>query len=81
VVSQEYVDYDIVDLKWSNKMPSVFSCVGADGHTELKSMESTNEVGYAPKWYKPPVAARFSSDGSIAAFRENAGHHVTLLTS
>lgn len=75
------MDYDIVDLKWSNKMPSVYSCVGADGHTDVKSMESSNEVGYAPKWYKPPVAARFGTDGSIATFRENEGNNVTLLGS
>ncbi len=37
-------------------------------------MEGANEIGYAPRWYKPPVAARFSPDGTLACFRENTGN-------
>lgn len=29
--------------------------------------------GYAPKWLKPPVGARFSADGKLIAFKENNG--------
>jgi hypothetical protein len=52
-----------VDLKWSNKVPSVYTCVGNDGYTEIKTMDVGNELGYAPKWYKPPVGACFALDG------------------
>jgi hypothetical protein len=71
-VSQQYLDYDIVDLKWSNKVPSIYTCVASDGRTQVKSMEGgPNDLTYAPKWYKPPVAAHFSPDGTLVSFREN----------
>jgi hypothetical protein len=44
---------------------------GADGHTEIKSLDM--KKGYAPKWLKPPVGARFSADGKLVAFKENNG--------
>ena len=65
------MDFDIIDLKWSNKSPSIYAVTGADGHTEVKSLDM--KKGYAPKWLKPPVGARFSADGKLIAFKENNG--------
>lgn len=69
-----------MDLKWSNKVSGVYACTGQDSHTDIRSLEGTNE-GYAPKWYKPPVGANFGPSGNLITFREDNGTMMTLYSS
>ncbi|CAD8214986.1 unnamed protein product [Paramecium octaurelia] len=69
VVSQEQLDFEIADLKWSKRVTSVYSISSADGQTSIRSLPSGKE-GYAPKWLKPPVGSAFAFD-QLACFKEN----------
>lgn len=56
------MDFEIADLKWSKRVNSVYSISSPDGVTCIRSLPSGGKEGYAPKWLKPPVGARFSFD-------------------
>jgi hypothetical protein len=44
----------------------------------VRSLEGSTE-GYAPKWFKPPVAVRYApSGGQFTTFRENHGSLLTV---
>ncbi|CAD8082703.1 unnamed protein product [Paramecium sonneborni] len=69
VVSQEQLNFEIADLKWSKRVTSVYSISSVDGQTSIRSLPCGKE-GYAPKWLKPPVGSVYAFD-QMAAFKEN----------
>jgi hypothetical protein len=66
----------VADLRWSSKQPSIYAVTNTDGHTYVKSLDVKR--GYAPKWLKPPVGARFAADGSLLGFKENNGPNLKI---
>lgn len=74
IVFREENEYEVADMQWSRRVPSVYSLVnGTSGRVEVKSVDGAKE-GYAPKWYKPPVGGVFGGvSNRVCCFGENMG--------
>lgn len=59
-LSQAQLDAQPVGVKWSRKLPSIYS-VSTETHTEVYSLSDANLFSYVPKWFKVPVASALSA--------------------
>jgi len=69
MMSEISMSEEILSLKWSPKIPSLFGQTSnPSANITINTLNNTDLTDYAPKWYCPPVGARFSKTGRLAYF-------------
>lgn len=65
------------NVKWSPKLPSIYSVTSESGNVTINTLNSEEITSYAPKWYKTPIFARFGRNNKLMAFNEEKSTLVT----
>lgn len=66
----------VVDVKWSKKLPSIFS-VATPSKVQIYSMNENSLYSYVPKWYKVPVGTAIGPSNQLVSYNERDGNVLT----
>lgn len=70
IVSETTNGENICNVKWSPKLPSIFSVTGQSGNVTINTLSSEEVTSYAPKWYKRPIFSNFGPNDMLLEFNE-----------
>ena len=60
-MSEITTNEEVLSLKWSPKIPSLFGQTSnPSSNVTINTFKNSDLTDYAPKWYQPPVGARFT---------------------
>jgi len=71
LVSEMVTGENVSNVKWSPRLPSIFSVTSESGNATINTLSSEEITTYAPKWYKTPVFSRFGRNNKLAVFMED----------
>lgn len=60
-ITSRRVNSEIYDIKWSRKLPSIYSVVTED-RLSICSLDDKNLFSYVPKWHQVPAGATFNGN-------------------
>ena len=66
-LSQSTLESQTVSVKWSKKLPSIYS-VSTDDKTFVYTLSDANLFSYVPKWYKVPVGSAILGNESVLTY-------------
>lgn len=72
LLSETALDRNILEVRWSKKLPSIYS-VCTDSKVSICTLNENNLFSYVPKWYKVPVGSTFFGNDTVLTFSENRG--------
>ena len=70
LVSEMITGENVSNVKWSPKLPSIFSVTSESGNITINTLSSEEVTNYAPKWYKTPIFARFGRNNKMSVFMD-----------
>lgn len=76
IVTEVQLKEPVVDVKWSKKLPSIFS-VTTPSKVQIYSMNENSLYSYVPKWYKVPVGTSIGPSNQLISYNERDGNVLT----
>ncbi len=64
---------EIIDIKWSKRLPSIFSITCEDS-ISIATLNDANLFSYVPKWYKVQNGNTFHCNDTILTYSESRGN-------
>ena len=72
-LSSRKVSSEIYDIKWSRKLPSIYSVIMED-KISICSLDDKNLFSYVPKWHQVPAGSSFNGNESMVVYSEANGN-------
>lgn len=64
---------EIIDIKWSKRLPSIFSITCEDS-ISIATLNDRDLYSYVPKWYKVQNGNTFHCNDTILTYSESRGN-------
>ena len=63
------MDSQIFDVKWSRKLPSIYSVITED-RLSICSLDDKNLFSYVPKWHQVPAGGSFNGNNNLVVYSQ-----------